>query len=72
MQHRLSHNVYRMADIYTAYNVGMEWAITILEVAEGLSLEGRRYLIQELRKDIAWSSTIPRSACQLVDKLFVY
>ena len=62
MQDGLSHKVYTVADIYAAYNMGMEWAMRILEAAEGLSPEGRQYLIQELRKDIARTGTIPKSS----------
>lgn len=52
MQDYLSHKVYTVDDIYAAYNMGMEWAITVLEGAEGLTPEGRQYLIEKLRRDI--------------------
>ena len=56
MQDDLSQRVYTVEDIYAGYNMGMEWAITVLEAAEGLTEEGRRYLIDELRRDIAEGS----------------
>ena len=56
MQDDLSYKVYTAADIHKAYNMGMEWAITVLEAAEGLTPEGRRYLIEELRRDTAGSA----------------
>ena len=40
MQGDLSHKFYTVEDIYAAYNMGMEWAITVLEQAEGLTPEG--------------------------------
>ena len=52
----LSQKTYSAEDIYAAYNIGMEWAIMVLEAAEGLTPEGRRYLIDELKRDIASSS----------------
>jgi hypothetical protein len=56
MQDDLSYKVYTVHDIYAAYNMGLEWAIMILEEAEKLTPEGRRYLIDELRRDIAGST----------------
>ena len=55
MQDDLAHKIYTVDDVYAAYNMGMEWAITVLEEAEKLTPEGRRYLIEELRRDIAGS-----------------
>jgi len=39
-----------------AFNMGLQTAIYVLEKAENLSLEGRRFLIEELRKQIARSN----------------
>ena len=38
-----------------AFNMGLQTAIYVLEKAEELSDEGRRFLIQELRKQIETS-----------------
>ena len=40
-------------DLRTAYNMGLQTALYLLETAEALSPKGRRLLIQELRKQIA-------------------
>jgi len=54
MQEDHSQRIYTVDDIYAAYNMGMEWAIRILEEAEeDLTPEGSQYLIEELRRDIA-------------------
>ncbi len=39
-----------------AFNMGLQTAIYVLEKAEELSAEGRRYLLEELRKQIARSN----------------
>lgn len=38
-----------------AFNMGLQTAIYVLEKAETLSAEGRRYLIEELKKQITCS-----------------
>jgi hypothetical protein len=37
----LSQKTYTRQDIFRAYNMGMDWAIAVLEAAEGLTPEGR-------------------------------
>ena len=44
-----------------AFNMGLQTAIYILEKAEELSDEGRRFLIQELRKQIEDSEIMAES-----------
>ncbi len=39
-----------------AFNMGLQTAVYVLEQAEELSEEGRRFLIEELRKQIASSN----------------
>jgi hypothetical protein len=39
-----------------AFNMGLQTAVYILEKAEDLSPEGRRFLIEELRKQITRSN----------------
>ncbi len=39
-----------------AFNMGLQTAIYVLEKSEDLSEEGRRFLLEELRKQIARSN----------------
>ena len=43
-------------DVTMAFNMGLQTAIYVLERAEELSEEGRRFLVEELRKQIARSN----------------
>lgn len=38
-----------------AFNMGLQTAVFVLEKAEELSAEGRRYLLEELKRQIAES-----------------
>ena len=38
-----------------SFNMGLKTAVSVLEMAEELSPEGRRFLLEELRKQIAVS-----------------
>jgi len=40
-------------EVAMAFNMGLKTAIYILEMAEDLSPEGRRYLVEELKKPVA-------------------
>jgi hypothetical protein len=40
-----------------AFNMGLQTAIYVLEKAEELSLKGRRFLIEELKKQIERSNS---------------
>lgn len=44
-----------------AFNMGLQTAIYVLEKAEALSAEGRRYLIEELKKQIDHSENVGES-----------
>jgi hypothetical protein len=44
-----------------AFNMGLQTAIYVLEKAETLSAEGRRYLIEELKKQIDNSENVGES-----------
>lgn len=44
-----------------AFNMGLQTAIYVLEKAEALSAEGRRYLIEELKKQIENSENVEGS-----------
>ena len=39
-------------EAFTAFNMGLQTAIYVLEKAEALSAQGRRFLIEELKKQI--------------------
>ena len=39
-------------EVITAFNMGLETALFVLEKEEGLSVDGRRFLIEELKKQI--------------------
>ena len=55
MRDDVTQKTYTVDDIYAAYNMGLEWAVFILEEAEELTPKGRRYLIERLKMDIAES-----------------
>ena len=57
MQAEPPRNVYTVEDICAAYNMGLDWAIMILEEAAEVKPEGRRHLIEELKRNIAQSKT---------------
>ena len=42
-------------DLAISFNMGLKAAICVLEKSEELSAEGRRFLLEELRKQIAES-----------------
>jgi hypothetical protein len=44
-----------------AFNMGLQTAIYVLEKAESLSAEGRRYLVEELKKQIENSENMTES-----------
>ena len=44
-----------------AFNMGLQTAIYVLEKAETLSAEGRKYLIEELKKQITCSEAMTES-----------
>ena len=39
-------------EVVLAFNMGLQTAVYVLEKTEALSAEGRRFLIEELRKQI--------------------
>lgn len=42
-------------EVTTAFNLGLRTAVYVLEKAEQLSTEGRRHLVESLKKQIAQS-----------------
>ena len=55
MQHDTNWNVLKEEEVTIAFNMGLEMALFVLEMAEDLSPEGRKHLIDELKKNIAES-----------------
>jgi hypothetical protein len=53
---KMKHEIYKQLsaerEINMAFNMGLQSAVFILEKAESLSIEGRRYLIESLKKNI--------------------
>jgi hypothetical protein len=56
-----STQLYAERETAMAFNMGLQTAIYVLEKAEELSAEGRRFLIEELRRQIANSEQITES-----------
>jgi hypothetical protein len=52
MKHDLNWKALKEDKVNISFNVGLEMAVFVLEMAEGLSSEGRKYLIDELKKNI--------------------
>lgn len=53
--------LYTERETAMAFNMGLQTALYVLEKAEDLSAEGRRYLIEALRKQIEDSEKIMES-----------
>ncbi len=56
-----STQLYAERETAMAFNMGLQTAIYVLEKAEELSAEGRKFLIEELRRQIANSEEIAES-----------
>ena len=55
MQDDTNWKVLKEKEVDIAFNMGLQSAVFVLEAAERLSPEGRKYLIDELKKNIAES-----------------
>ena len=55
MTHNLNWKVLKKDKVNISFDMGLEMAVFILEMAEGLSPEGRKCLIDELKKNIGQS-----------------
>ena len=53
MKHDFNWKALKKEKVNISYNMGLEMALFVLEMAEGLSPEGRKQLIDELKKNIA-------------------
>jgi len=58
MKHDFNRKALKEKDITISYNMGLEMAVFILEMAEGLSSEGRKHLLDLLKKNIAESERL--------------
>ena len=55
MKHDTNWKVLKEKEVKMAFNMGLQSAVFVLEKAEGLSPEGRKSIIDELKKNIAES-----------------
>jgi hypothetical protein len=55
MTHDLNWKALKKDKVNITFNMGLEIAVFILEMAEGLSPEGRKCLIDELKRNIGQS-----------------
>ena len=55
MKHDLNWEALKKDKVNISFDMGLEMAVFILEMAEGLSPEGRKCLIDELKKNIGQS-----------------
>ena len=53
MKHDFNWKALKKEEVNISYNMGLEMALFVLEMAEGLSPEGRKHIIDELKKNIA-------------------
>ena len=52
MQIELAQQILKEREVSIAFNMGLQTALYVLEKAEELSEDGRRFLVHELRKQI--------------------
>ena len=57
MEHDIKWKVLKEKEINIAFNMGLESAVFVLEMTEGISSEGRKCLIDELKKNISQSES---------------
>jgi len=57
MEHDTNWKVLKEKEVNIAFNMGLQSAVYVLEKAEGLSPRGLRFLIDELKKNIAESDS---------------
>ena len=53
MKHVFNWKALKEKEVTISYNMGLEIAVFVLELAEKLSPEGRKHLIDELKKNIS-------------------
>ena len=57
MKYDTNWKVLKEKEVNIAFNMGLQFAVYVLEKAEGLSLRGLRYLTDDLKKNIAESDS---------------
>jgi hypothetical protein len=55
MKHDTNWKVLKEKEVNISFNMGLEMAVFVLEMAEGLSSGGRKHLLDKLKKNIAES-----------------
>ena len=55
MQNNTNWKALKEKEVNISYNMGLEMAVFVLEMAEGLSPEGRKHLLDELKNNIEQS-----------------
>ena len=58
MKHDTNWKVLKEKEAKMAFNMGLQSAVFVLEMTDGLSPEGRKYLIDELKKNIEQSEGV--------------
>jgi len=58
MEHDTNWTALKEKEINIAFNMGLQSAVFVLEMTEGISSEGRKYLIDELKKNIEQSEGV--------------
>jgi hypothetical protein len=71
LKHDYNWKALKEKEVYISYNMGLEMAVYVLEMAEELSPEGRKHLLDELKKNIGKSeeSLTPQSGFDLTTYL---
>jgi len=57
MKHDTNWKGLKEEEVNISFNMGLETAVFVLEMAEGLSPGGRKHLLDELKKNIAESES---------------
>jgi hypothetical protein len=58
MKHDLNWKALKEDEVNISFNMGLEMAVFVLEMAEGLSPKGRKCLIDKLKKNIGQSEEV--------------
>ena len=58
MYHEIIMQLLKERELNVAFNMGLQCAVFVLEQAERLSPEGRRHLLESLKKNIAQSEGV--------------
>jgi len=58
MKHDLNWKALKEKEVTISYSMGLEMAVFVLEMAEGLSPEGRKHLLDLLKKNIAENESV--------------